>query len=146
MRSFQETRIMPYDAGLIYNIVMDIEKYPQFLPWCSSAVILSKNEEYLTAKLVVEFKNFSESYVSKVFSHQTSEGYDIEVQAISGPFRYLRNIWQIKSLNNASEVKFSIDFEFKSIIMDILIGIVFSTATEKMIVAFEARAKELSIN
>ena len=110
MRSFQETRIMPYDAGLIYNIVMDIEKYPQFLPWCSSAVILSKNEEYLTAKLVVEFKNFSESYVSKVFSHQTSEGYDIEVQAISGPFRYLRNIWQIKSLNNASEVKFSIDF------------------------------------
>ena len=146
MRSFQETRIMPYDAGLIYNIVMDIEKYPQFLPWCSSAVILSKNEEYLTAKLVVEFKNFSESYVSKVFSHQTSEGYDIEVQSISGPFRYLRNIWQIKSLNNASEVKFSIDFEFKSIIMDILIGIVFSTATEKMIVAFEARAKELSIN
>ena len=146
MRSFQETRIMPYDAGLIYDIVMDIEKYPQFLPWCSSAVILSKREEYLTAKLVVEFKNFSESYVSKVFSRQTLESYDIEVQAISGPFRHLRNIWQIKSLNNASEVKFSIDFEFKSIIMDMLIGIVFSTATEKMIVAFEARAKELSVN
>lgn len=146
MHSFRETRVMPYDARFIYDIVMDIEKYPQFLPWCSSATILLKKKEYLTAKLAVEFKNFSKSYVSKVFSHQTPEGYNIEVQAISGPFRYLKNIWQIKSLNNASEVKFSIDFEFKSSIIDMLIGVVFSTATEKMIVAFEARAKELSIN
>lgn len=146
MHSFQETRVMSYDARFIYDIVMDIEKYPQFLPWCSLATILLKKKEYLTAKLAVEFKHFSKSYVSKVFSSQTSEGYNIEVQAISGPFRYLKNIWQIKSLNNASEVKFSIDFECKSSIMDTLIGLVFSTATEKIIVAFEARAKKLSIN
>ncbi|MDP4708695.1 MAG: type II toxin-antitoxin system RatA family toxin [Rickettsiaceae bacterium] len=146
MHSLNETRVMPYDAALIHQIIMDIENYPDFLPWCSSAMILSQNEEYISAKLTIAFKSFSESYVSKVSSRKMEDGYEVETVAISGPFKHLKNVWKVKSLNNHSEVKFFIDFEFKSRILDMVMGVFFSTVTEKMIAAFETRAKELSID
>jgi coenzyme Q-binding protein COQ10 len=146
MHSLNETRVMPYDADLIHKIIMDIENYPTFLPWCSSAMILSQNEEYLSAKLTIAFKSFAESYVSKVSSRKMDSGYEVEAVAISGPFKHLKNVWKVKSLNNHSEVKFSIDFEFKSRILDMVMGVFFSTVTEEMIAAFETRAKELSID
>lgn len=144
MHSFQETRIMPYKADLIDDIIMDIEKYPEFLPWCQKAKIISKNDDFLTAELSVEFKGFTENYISKVNREDKDGRYYIEVVAISGPFKLLKNIWSIKQLDNGAEVDFSIDFEFKSRILDMIIGMVFSIATEKMIGAFEARADELS--
>ena len=146
MHSLNETRVMPYDTDLIHKIIMDIENYPTFLPWCSSAMILSQNEEYLSAKLTIAFKSFAESYVSKVSSRKIDDGYEVEAVAISGPFKHLKNVWRVKSLNNHSEVKFFIDFEFKSRILDMVMGVFFSTVTEKMIVAFETRAKELSVD
>jgi coenzyme Q-binding protein COQ10 len=146
MHSLNETRVMPYDADLLHKIIMDIENYPTFLPWCSSAMILSQNEEYLSAKLTIAFKSFAESYVSKVSSRKIDDGYEVEAVAISGPFKHLKNVWRVKSLNNHSEVKFFIDFEFKSRILDMVMGVFFSTVTEKMIVAFETRAKELSVD
>lgn len=146
MRSFNETRIIPYDANRLHDIIMDIENYPNFLPWCSSATILSQKENHLVAELKIVFKGVSYTYVSKVSSRKTQDLYEIEVVGISGPFKYLKNIWRIKSINNHSEVKFSIDFELKSRILDMVVGVFFSTVTEKMIAAFEARAKELSID
>lgn len=146
MHSFTETRNMPYSASLINSIVLDIEKYPEFLPWCSKAKIISKNDDYVTAELEITFKGFTESYISKVYHTMTDEQYLIEVVAISGPFKHLKNVWSINNANNCSEVKFSIDFEFKSRILDMVIGMIFSTTTEKMITAFESRAKDLSKN
>ena len=144
MHSFKETRLINHDADLISTIVMDIEKYPEFLPWCTSAVILSKSEDIITAKLEVSFKGISESYVSKVEKVQNPGHCLITAEAISGPFRYLRNSWHIKQLKNGSEINFSVDFEFKSTILDVVIGLIFSVATKKMIAAFEDRANKLS--
>lgn len=144
MHSFKETRFMKYDAALISEIVMDIEKYSDFLPWCTSAVILSRDENVITAKLEVSFKGVSESYVSRVEKTQGINDYLIKAEAISGPFRYLMNSWHIKQLENGSEINFSIDFEFKSTILDMVIGLIFSAATKKMIAAFEDRANKLS--
>ena len=144
MHSFQETRIMPYKATLIKDIIMDVEKYPEFLPWCNKAKIIEKNDNFLTAELFIVFKGFEESYVSKILTSHEKDTYYIEVVAISGPFKLLKNIWSIKHLENGAKVDFSIDFAFKSRILDILIGMVFSIATEKMIEAFEDRADQLS--
>jgi coenzyme Q-binding protein COQ10 len=144
MHSFKETKLMPHDAELLSQIVMDIEKYSEFLPWCSSAVVLSKDDNIIVAKLEISFKGFSESYVSRVIKEQTDNSYLITAEAISGPFRYLKNSWHIKQLQNGSEINFSIDFEFKSTILDMLIGLIFSVATKKMIAAFEDRANRLS--
>ena len=144
MHSFKETKLMPHDAELLSQIVMDIEKYSEFLPWCSSAVILSKEDNLIVAKLEINFKGFSESYISRVIKEQTDNSYLITAEAISGPFRYLKNSWHIKQLQNGSEINFSIDFEFKSTILDMLIGLIFSVATKKMIAAFEDHANRLS--
>ncbi|MBA2628553.1 MAG: type II toxin-antitoxin system RatA family toxin [Rickettsiaceae bacterium] len=144
MHSFKETKLMQHDAELLSEIVMDIEKYSEFLPWCSSAVILSKEDNLIVAKLEISFEGFAESYISRVAKEQIDNNYLITTEAISGPFRYLKNSWHIKQLQNGSEINFSIDFEFKSTILDLLIGLIFSVATKKMIAAFEDRANRLS--
>lgn len=144
MHSFKETRVMKYDADLISMIVMDIEKYPEFLPWCTSATILSEGGNTVTAKLEVSFNGFTEGYISKVSKEEKLDHILIIAEAISGPFSHLKNVWLIKRLKNGAEVNFSIDFEFKSKILNMVIGMVFSVATKKMIIAFETRANELS--
>jgi coenzyme Q-binding protein COQ10 len=146
MHSFRETKVIPYDIELIYKIIMDIETYPEFLPWCSSATIISKQDGMLFADLTVSFHGISESYRSQVSSRKIHDGYEIKAVSNNGPFKKLENIWRIKSLNNGTKVAFSIDFEFKSRILNMVIGMFFSAAVEKMIVAFDARAKELSVD
>jgi coenzyme Q-binding protein COQ10 len=143
MHSFKEVRKMPYKASDINDIVLDVEKYPEFLPWCSSARVISVNNGRIVADLTAEFKGFSENYRSQITAHKEGDFFIVNVEAISGPFKYLKNSWKIKSLNNECEIDFSIAFEFKSKILDMVIGMVFSIATEKMISAFEARAREL---
>lgn len=143
MHSFRETRIMHHDAEFIAKIIMDIEEYPAFLPWCNSASILSRDEDSITAILEVSFKGFKESYTSKVVLDENANSYKINTQAISGPFKYLENIWDIRQIENGCEINFSIDFKFKSSILDIVMGAIFSIATKKMIQAFEDRANKL---
>ena len=144
MYSFQDSRIMQYNAELVKNIVMDIEKYPEFIPWCSKAIILSRNEKFFTAELFIKFHGFKESYVSKITNSRSENQYNIEAIAISGPFKLLHNIWRIKPINDVAQVDFSIDFTFKSKILDKVMGMLFSLATAKIIGAFEARAAKLS--
>ncbi len=144
MHSFHKTKIMSYDAKFIHDIVMDIENYPAFVPWCKSATILSYEKDHLIAELNIQFKMLSESYVSRVSARKTDDNYEIVTTAIAGPFKRLISIWKIKSINNSTEVQFSIDFEFKSRILEAIMGSFFSIATERMVAAFEARARDLS--
>ncbi len=144
MHSFNDIRLLPYEAKLVRDIILDIEKYPGFLPWCSDAQLLSKTEEELIAQLTISYKFFRETYKSLVITTETPEEFTINVEAISGPFKKLKNFWSIRKINNQCEVKFSIDFEFKSVILDAVIGTFFSMATNKMIKAFETRAYHIS--
>lgn len=144
MHSFKDTRLLPYEAKLVKDIILDIEKYPEFLPWCSEVKLLSQSKKELTAQLTISYKFFRETYTSVVITTDTPEEYTINVEAISGPFKKLKNFWSIRKINNHCEVKFSIDFEFKSAILDAVIGTFFSMATNKMIKAFETRAYHIS--
>ncbi len=144
MHSFSDIRQLPYGAELVKDIILDIEKYPEFLPWCLRAKLLSTTENELVAELTIKFKLFTESYKSRIITTEDNENFTINVEAISGPFKKLTNFWNIKKINNGGknecEVKFSIDFEFKSMILDAVIGTFFSIAADKMIHAFESRA------
>ena len=144
MHSFQETRTLPYSASIINEIIMDIEKYPQFLPWCKSATILSTDNACIIAELTISFQGFSETYKSKVFAAKDKDNYLIETKGIQGSFKYLKNIWSIKQLNNYTKVNFLIDFELKSKMLDAIIGKAFFFVSKKLIAAFEDRAKKLS--
>lgn len=144
MHSFRQSEVINYDAELIYRIIMDIESYPKFLPWCSSATIISKDGDNLVADLSVSFQGITKSYRSQVSSRKLDDGYEVIALSNTGIFKKLENIWRIKTLNNGAMVEFSVDFEFKSPILNTVIGMFFAATAKKMIVAFNARAEELS--
>jgi coenzyme Q-binding protein COQ10 len=147
MPSITQSRTLPHKASHLYDLVMDIEKYPEFLPWCRQAKIVKKiSDENLQADLLINFKNFFEKYRSDVKHGESSVGaYFVDVVAIEGPFKKLVNKWEIREVgNDKCEVKFFIEFEFNSIFLTKMIGGIFERATEKMMMAFEERAKALS--
>ncbi|HJK86249.1 MAG TPA: type II toxin-antitoxin system RatA family toxin [Candidatus Megaira endosymbiont of Nemacystus decipiens] len=144
MHKFQKSKTIPYPALLIKNVIMDIEKYPEFLPWCSQAIILEQNHDFIIAQLNIKFQNFEESYISKTTIEETSDStIKIETRSISGPFQNLLSIWELKSLDKLTKVNFSIDFCFKSQILNVVIGTIFHAASKKMIASFENRVKKL---
>lgn len=146
MSSHQETRVLPYTAAQMYALVGDVAKYPEFLPWCSGARIRSttpiEGGEEMLADLVISFKVFRERFGSRArfFPAQNM----IEMDYLDGPFKYLNSHWKFRDLpEGGCEVEFFVDFEFKSLILQKLIGVVFNEAMHRIVRAFEKRAKEL---
>ena len=125
-------------------MVLDIEKYPEFLPWCKAARILEKHEEHILGELVVSFNGLTESYVSKVTPRPDLPMPEISVDLVRGPFKTLTNHWRFEAREaGGTRIHFFIDFQFKSRILNALIGSLFTRAQEKMIQAFSARADAL---
>ncbi len=147
MPSLRQTKTLPFPAKLLFDLVMDIEKYPQFLPWCKQTKIVRQiSENNLEADLLVSFKNFFEKYRSDVKYGKNSESlYFVDVVAIQGPFKKLVNQWKFRDLENGKcEIEFFIDFEFNSFLLSKMLGGIFERATEKMMQSFEERARQLA--
>lgn len=145
MPSLNETKTFAYPAHKIHELVMDIEKYPEFLPWCRQAKIIDRvSSSELTADLLVSFKNFFEKYRSEVKHGKHGAEYFIETRAIQGPFKSLFSSWKIREIaENKCEVEFFIEFQFNSFILEKMIGGIFEKAALKMMRSFESRAQEL---
>jgi coenzyme Q-binding protein COQ10 len=144
MNTHHETALSPYTPTQIFDLVLDIERYPEFLPWCSAARITERRDDYLIADLVIRFKAFQEKYTSRVVSHAPSpenpDGY-IVVELVEGPFAHLKNVWKFtEQEDGSSEVDFHIEFQFKSKILDKMMGFMFERAQRRMISAFREEA------
>ncbi len=144
MPSFKDTRILPYRSSEIYSLVMDIEKYPEFLPWCKHAKIIDIiSEKHLQADLLINFKSLFEKYRSDVKHGIDGNGiYFVDVTAIEGPFKYLKNRWIFRDLDNqkSCQIEFEIEFQFNSFFLEKMFGAIFEKAVNKMMQAFEERA------
>lgn len=148
MPSHKEIKNLNYSPKKILDLVMDIDNYPNFLPWCSNSKITNIiDESNLEADLTVNFKGIFHRYSSKVQIKKISQNcYEVEAVATNGPFSNLVNLWHIKEIEGQPDkccVDFFIDFEFRSKILNKIIGPIFSKATNKMINAFEKRAEDL---
>ena len=143
MPSLRQIKKLPFFPQELYEIVLDIESYPQFLAWCREARIISQDKHQIIGELVIQFKGFSEKYQSRIIPKIQGENYIIEVDAISGPFKYLKNTWQISKEDYGSRVEFFIDFKLKSILLDKLMEIFFYKAVEKMTNEFANRAQAI---
>ena len=146
MPKHSENKNMPYSALEMFSLVSDIESYPDFLPWCSGARILREyqenNKHIIIADLIISFKAFREKFTSEVTLDIQSK--EILVNYVDGPFKYLINKWQfIEKTNGSCVANFNVEFEFKSRILQALIGIVFNDAMLRIVDAFERRAFEL---
>jgi len=140
MPEHSERRILPYTSEQLFDLVADIERYPEFLPWCVGTRILKREENVVYADLMVGFKMVREVYTSKVILKRPDL---INVEYQNGPFKYLNNNWKFKNSERGSEIEFFIDFEFRSPVLRGIIGPFFGDAVNRMVSAFETRAQEI---
>ena len=141
MPRHSETRHLPYTPEQMFDLVADIAKYDEFLPWVVAVRIRSASPQEVVADLVVGFNAFKERFTSKVTLDRPQR---VCVDYIEGPLKYLRNEWRFEAaLEGGTNVHFSVDFAFKSRIFEALAGQMFDRALRRMTGAFEARAAAL---
>ncbi len=140
MATHAERRVLSYSPAQMYALVADVERYPEFLPWCRAARITRRDGDVLYADLVIGFKMFRERFSSKV---TLSPPDSVHVDYIKGPMRHLNNHWRFEPHEKGCVIDFQVDFEFRSKLLQSAIGLLFNEAVRRMVAAFEARAKAL---
>lgn len=136
-----ETRHLPYSPAQMYDLVADVRRYAEFLPWVTAIRVRSESETEMLADMIVGFKGLKECFTSKVVKQRPLS---VHVDYIEGPLKYLHNDWRFED-DGAGGVKvsFEVDFAFKNRLFETLAGKMFDMALRKMIGAFETRAAEL---
>jgi coenzyme Q-binding protein COQ10 len=136
-----ENRFVPYTSEQMFDLVADVERYPNFLPWCVATRIKSREGDNFTADLIAAFGAFREQFTSRV--HLDRPAMTITVEYLDGPFEHLMNRWHFEGVDGGSMVHFDIDFAFKSKMLEKLISGVFTRAVVKMASSFDERAHAL---
>lgn len=138
MPRHSETRHLPYTPDQLFDLVADVKRYDEFLPWVTAVRIRSSSDSEMTADLIVGFGAFKERFTSRV---KKQRPHRIEVDYLEGPLKYLHNEWRFEpTANGETDVHFSVDFAFRSRIFEAVAGQVFDRALRKMTGAFEQRA------
>ncbi|PID36942.1 MAG: ubiquinone-binding protein [Rhodobacterales bacterium] len=146
MPTHRETKLIPYAPEQMYDLVADVARYPEFLPWNSAARIrartpLDDGREEMLADLVISFKVFRERFGSRVILDPAAAR--IDTAYLDGPFKHLKSHWIFDPHRDGCEVNFFVDFEFRNAILQKLIGVVFHESMLRIVRAFEDRATEL---
>ncbi|NBN62111.1 type II toxin-antitoxin system RatA family toxin [Microvirga tunisiensis] len=147
MPSFETTRDVGHSAADMFNLVADVEKYPQFVPLCQNLIVRGRKDidparDILIADMTVAYKLFRETFTSKVTLDRDRN--EILVEYLDGPFQHLENRWSFEPLGDTRcRVRFYISYDFKSRTLASLMGAMFDMAFRKFASAFEARADEV---
>lgn len=141
MPTHAEVRVLHHPAEQLFDLVADVEKYPEFLPWCVDARIRRREGSLVVADLVIGYRVFRERFTSTVVLNRPDR---IDVTYTEGPFRYLNNHWIfVPEGSDSCTIDFFVDFEFHSRVLQVVAERVFSEAVKLMVHAFERRADEL---
>lgn len=140
MPKHSETRHLPYTPEQMFDLVADVARYPEFLPWVSAMRVRSNSDTETVADMIVGFKGLRETFTSRVTKTRPEA---IDVEYLDGPLKYLRNNWRFRPEEKGCAVDFTVDFAFKNRVFEMLAGQVFGTALRRMIGAFEDRAAKL---
>ena len=145
MPKFESSRIVKHTPREMFDLVADVERYPEFLPLCQRLVVRSRKERddktLLIADMTVAYKLIRETFTSQVLLKPSD--LEIDVKYVDGPFRYLENRWLFKPHPDGCEVVFFIDYEFKSRTLGLLMGSMFDFAFRRFSTAFEERADRI---
>lgn len=135
-----ETKSLPYTPEQMFDLVADVARYAEFLPWVSAVRVRSDSPTELVADLIVGFKGLRETFTSKVTKDRPNA---IHVDYIDGPLKHLSNDWHFRPAPGGCDVDFAVDFAFKNRMFELLAGQLFGSALMRMTSAFEARAAQL---
>ncbi len=135
-----ETRRLPWTAEQMFDLVADIGRYPEFLPWVQGMRIRSKDGAVIVADMIVGFRMVRERFTSRVTLQRPMR---LHVDYIDGPLKHLKNDWHFRNVPGGCEIDFSVDFEFRNKMFERLAGMFFGEAFKRMVGAFETRAAEI---
>ena len=139
------TRHIARDKQTLIDFVLDIEKYPEFIPFCIDSKVYETNDEGDVKKIIADLtigkRPFIDTYKSDVKYYKKESS--IHVTNIDGPLKYLENLWHFKEENNFTEVSFDVDFELKNHFLNIIMTKSFQYALDKIADAFQKRAEKL---
>jgi coenzyme Q-binding protein COQ10 len=146
MPTYETKRHVPHSPRQMFDLVADVERYPEFLPLCEALSVRSRKERddktLLIADMTVGYKAIRETFTSQVLLKPDELA--IDVKYLDGPFKYLDNKWSfLASADGSCEVRFFIDYEFKSMVLGALMGAMFDRAFRMFAEAFEKRAREI---
>ncbi len=145
MSSASIKKIISCKKNQLIEMVLDIEKYPEFVPWCIEGKTFNKNESEDIITFNGDLK-VGKSFLNETFSSQVSyfkEKNKIIVTNLDGPLKYLKNEWTFKEINNATQLEFFIDFELKNPILNAIMKKSFELGLNKIAKSFEERALKL---
>ena len=137
----QEQRVLPYTPDQLFDLVIGVERYPEFLPWCLAARIRKREPGLLVADLVIGFKLIRERFTSRV--EYDAKAHSIVTHYADGPFKQMESRWAFHPHPEGCLIDFFVDFEFRSRLLQGIISTLFTEVVKKMVAAFEARAKKL---
>ncbi len=141
MPTHAEKKLLPYTRDQLFDLVADIERYPEFLPWCVGARIRERNGSEILGDLLIGYKMVRERFTSRVVLSRPDR---IDVSYSEGPFKYLTNHWLFQPQpHGGCLIDFYVDFEFRSKMLQKIMGMFFNEAVKRMVGAFEARAHQL---
>ena len=140
MPRHSEQRFLPYTPDQLFDLVADVKRYDEFLPWVTAVRVRSSSETEMVADLIVGFGAFRERFTSRVAKERASR---ITVDYVEGPLKFLHNEWRFESAEGGTNLGFTVDFAFKNRIFEAVAGQVFDRALRKMTNAFEERANAL---
>ena len=145
MNLVRRSEVVPYSAQQMYELVNDIPAYPQFLPWCRSAVVHQAEPEEIVATLELAVAGFHKRFTTR---NRLLPGQAIELQLVKGPFRHFSGRWQFENLppaagrDAASSVSLAIDFDLESRLMQMVAGAALHRVADGLVAAFRQRAEE----
>ena len=140
MPRHSETKHLPYTPDQLFDLVADVKRYDEFLPWVTAVRVRSSSETEMVADLIVGFGAFRERFTSRVAKERPSR---ITVDYVEGPLKFLHNEWRFEPAEGGTNLGFTVDFAFKNRIFEAVAGQVFDRALRKMTNAFEERANAL---
>ena len=140
-----ERKIIPFAPRQIFDLVADVPRYPEFLPWCTAARVRTQEGPNVEVdELAIGFGPLHERFVSRV-TKCTDDADDLRIDTIGveGPFKLLGSHWEFKPHDTGTEIVFALEFEFRSRLLQHTMRVLFAEAVRRMVAAFEARARQL---
>jgi ribosome-associated toxin RatA of RatAB toxin-antitoxin module len=141
MADVNKTVLIGQSADRMYSLVTDVARYPEFLPWCGGVDIYEQTETILDAKIKIHFKGIEQFFHTRNTNQRPNS---IDMQFVDGPFKKFTGQWRFISLReDACKIEFHLHWEFKSAILDKIIGPVFSYIASTFVDCFVKRADQL---
>jgi ribosome-associated toxin RatA of RatAB toxin-antitoxin module len=141
MTMIQKSALVKYAAHQMFDLVDDVEAYPEFLPWCAGSRIINRSDDIVEAELLIAKGGFKKSFATR---NCLDRGGRITIALLNGPFNYLQGRWDFIPLReDASKISLDLEFEMSGLLANIAFGTVFNQICNTMVGSFTQRAKQV---